>query len=340
MPKSYNKIIWCSIVACLLLGIGYYIGSTMTSIPYRHFLSDSSVVNQDDATTTYPFVKPITSVDTPNALSVGDFKNLDTQIQQAFASQPDGVLTRYSVYFRDLNSGFWFGINENDTYDPASMLKVTFAMAAYKEAEDQPGFLNQKATYTPELANLITLVPFTAASELTVNDSYTIQDLISKMIVDSDNGAKDILGNTVDKTIIDNTYLHLGLTVPPDAGGYLISPKQYAMFFRVLYNTTYLDSYDYSNQLLQLLANSDFKKGLVAGVPSGIEVAHKFGERVFSGDNNVIISMELHDCGIIYKPNSPYLLCIMTQGKDEDTLGTAIASASAAVYNNFNGSDK
>jgi hypothetical protein len=67
----------------------------------------------------------------------------------------------------------------------------------------------------------------------------------------------------------------------------------------------------------------------VAGVPPEIVVSHKFGERHFEGDVEI---EQLHDCGIVYKPNHPYMLCIMTRGHDVRTLAPVIAQISKMVY--------
>ncbi len=69
----------------------------------------------------------------------------------------------------------------------------------------------------------------------------------------------------------------------------------------------------------------------MAGLPNNVAVSHKYGEYVTTGDNT-INAVELHDCGIIYQPNNPYLLCIMTQGKDQSDLASIIASVSKVVY--------
>jgi hypothetical protein len=39
-----------------------------------------------------------------------------------------------------------------------------------------------------------------------------------------------------------------------------------------------------------------------------------------------------HDCGIVYYPKHPYLLCVMTQGQDPETLENAIAEISKFTY--------
>jgi hypothetical protein len=62
-----------------------------------------------------------------------------------------------------------------------------------------------------------------------------------------------------------------------------------------------------------------------------VKVAHKYGERGIYEDTQ-LTGIELHDCGIVYAPGSPYYLCVMTRGKDTSKLAKVIASISAAVY--------
>jgi len=86
-----------------------------------------------------------------------------------------------------------------------------------------------------------------------------------------------------------------------------------------------------SEKALEYLSQSDYKNGLVAGVSSNIIVAHKFGERGYKqGKIN-----QLHDCGIIYYPNEPYLLCIMTDGRSFEDRELIIRNISQLVYDEF-----
>ena len=104
------------------------------------------------------------------------------------------------------------------------------------------------------------------------------------------------------------------------------------MLFRS-YNATYL-SQEYSEKALKLLTEPDIP-GIRAGVPTTITVAQKFGERSVYDTNNNLTDRELHDCGIVYKPGSPYLLCVMSRGKDFDTMAKNISDLSALVYQNI-----
>ena len=127
--------------------------------------------------------------------------------------------------------------------------------------------------------------------------------------------------------LLDRTFADLGLATPAQRRlEDSMSVREYAAFFRVLYNATYL-SHTGSERALQYLTRSMFHNGLVAGVPQGTAVAHKFGEREMPGGLR-----QLHDCGVVYAPNHPYVLCVMTRGAQMDALKVAIQRVSAATY--------
>jgi hypothetical protein len=74
-----------------------------------------------------------------------------------------------------------------------------------------------------------------------------------------------------------------------------------------------------------------FTLGLIAELPKSIRVAHKYGERGVYQDG-VLIGIELHDCGIVYAPENPYYLCVMTRGTELKKLSNLIADISAKVF--------
>jgi beta-lactamase class A len=236
-----------------------------------------------------------------------------------------------AVYFRDLNNGPWFTIGPTQEFYPASLLKVPLMIAVLKEAETKPELLKKKIRYDrPELQNTKNL----KSNNLEFGRYYTVDDLLGRMIIDSDNVSTLLLLNLVDKNILEKTYLQLGII---EANGghaslldsslpeFKMSIPQYASFFRVLYNASYLNR-KMSEKALALLARDTFKSGLNAGVPSNIEVSHKWGYR----DMGQI--KQLHDCGIVYYPKHPYLLCVMTAGNSFEYLDDAIKEISAVVY--------
>jgi beta-lactamase class A len=152
------------------------------------------------------------------------------------------------------------------------------------------------------------------------------------MIVDSDNGAKYTLLQHIDSKALLHTFSDLNIQVP-NTPHYIISNRLYARFFKILYNATYLDV-DMSEKAMELLNETKFNDGITAGVPSGIPVAHKFGQYTGpSEDVNVSSAWELDDCGVVYYPDKPYLLCVMTRGANLSSLAQVIRAVSEITYN-------
>jgi hypothetical protein len=84
-----------------------------------------------------------------------------------------------------------------------------------------------------------------------------------------------------------------------------------------------------SEKALHLLSQVKYKDGLVKGINNPIiNIAHKFGERTYDGSNE----KQLHDCGIVYLPNKPHLVCIMTRGSDFSKLNNTIVELTKVVY--------
>jgi len=243
-----------------------------------------------------------------------------------------GRLSRAGIYFRDLNNGPTMGINEKDKFVPASLLKVPLMVTYLNLADDSPGILDEKLGFSWEVPPTLEQF-FKPSHTIEPGKAYTISELLYTMIAYSDNASYYVLLqhlHDIDPkgSIFFGTFQDLGIIDPTSDIDQSISTKSYAAIFRTLYNVSYL-SKGASEKALELLAASDFDSGLVAGLPAGIKIAHKFGERFGINKNN---EKELHDCGVIYYPGNPYLLCVMTEGPDYMGLATVIKNVSRMVY--------
>lgn len=233
-----------------------------------------------------------------------------------------------ALYFRDLNNGSWFGVRESDLFLPASLLKVPVMMTYFRAAEENPEVLKQNILFDKKEdalppGDIQTILP---GEEIKVGNTYTAEELIKRAIVYSDNQAVILLYKHLNQNLFFNLYGYLGVTNEVlKTFGATLSPKDYGKFFRILFNASFLNR-EYSEKALALLSKVEFRDGLVAGVPKEITVSHKFGE------GGSFDKRQLHDCGIIYYPNRPYLLCIMTKGKNIDALKDAIKDISHLVY--------
>ncbi len=281
------------------------------------------------------------------AVSDGVLSTLHTSVQNLVnARTKSGDILYASVYFRDLNNGPWFGINESDEFFPASLLKLPLAMSFYSKAEDDPSLLQKEIIYTPDSSATSQVQPFGPTANVEAGKKYTVKQLLDIMLQQSSNESAVALANLAGQDQIMSVYHDLGLKLPVFGKDYQIDTHKYASFFRILYNATYIDrasseallksltDASLSEALLKSLTDASFQDGLVAGIPRGIVVAHKFGSRKVddSGLPAQADKVQLHDCGIVYAPGKPYLLCVMTQGTDFMKLATFIKDISTLVY--------
>ncbi len=96
------------------------------------------------------------------------------------------------------------------------------------------------------------------------------------MIVYSDNTATNTLLQHLPNDVQGRTLKELGIPLPDEKSlEYLVTVKEYASFFRVLYNASYL-SREKSELALEILSQSAFKNGIVKMLPASMSVAHKF----------------------------------------------------------------
>lgn len=281
----------------------------------------------------YKFIDPLLGCEASeqNELHAEKLKNKLEKL--ASDAKRSGAASTISIYF-DTRDGRWLGINTEENYYPASLLKAQLMMAYFKATETTPDILSKKISYQTQTS--IDDQYFPPTSSLKIGQTYTIEELIERMIRYSDNNATDLLMSNVNNYYsVKKVFTDLGLPLP-QSGEEIIDfmpIKSYARFFRVLYNASYLRK-KLSEKALELLSMTDFNSGITKPLPNNIMVAHKFGERTVPP--SVLVSQkayqELHDCGIIYHPKKPYLLCIMTKGSDPTKLAEQIQNISKITY--------
>lgn len=316
------------IVACVLIilgiGIGYWV------LPHKKSLSvHATDVRQQNYGGQFTS-QLLECAELPQHISIGQRVELEKDITALIKKgENEGVLAKAAVYFRDLNNGPWFGVNEDTPFYPASLLKLPLAMGIYWQAEDDPRVLTQQGVYESDRKDHEAQQAFGSDIRLQDGATYTVAELIDIMLQESNNEAALILSQIVGEDRILQVYRDFNITPPTPGQDYRISSHTFASFFRILFNATYLDRV-FSEKLLETMTHSSFVRGIVAGVPNTVKVAHKFGTREIDATG----TRQLHDCGIIYAPSKPYTLCVMTEGTDYDALADFIADVSRLVYEN------
>jgi beta-lactamase class A len=274
----------------------------------------------------YKFISPLLRVDIPESNGDKNTITLKNKIEN-YISANNNLADNVSVYFRNPSHYRRFTINQNEKYDPASVIKIVVMMAYFRQASLDPQLLSRKIIFDSKENS--TSYNFPPKKDIVPGETYTINDLISYMIIDSSNDAKNLLVKSDELSLINNVLedLQLQPLKYQETEGFM-DVYTYASFFRTLYNATYLSD-EMSEKALSLLSKTDFKDGLAAGLPKDIVIADKFGER-----NNLDDGVkQLHDCGIIYYPDNHYLLCIMTRGSSFGDLEKILKNISSITYN-------
>lgn len=330
---QHIKLLLVGIIIIVCVLSGYFVGAYVQKNKYTTFLKSFKTIRENSDK--YTFIKPLIGGISAPATDVGIYSDIKSDIVSYLHKEElQGNLYDYSFYFRDLNTGLWFGDNESVNFFPASLFKLPIAIAVYKQTEDDPSFLKKQFVYTQELSTINTKKQLNSESSLVVGQSYSVEVLVEKMLTLSDNGAKNLLLSAFDKKYLNQLFNIMAFSDPNSSTTYEVSSRKYSHFLRILYGSSYLNE-EHSELILGMLAKSTFKDGLVAGLPVAIPVAHKFGvyEIPESIKGKEAMTVQLHDCGVIYHAAKPYILCIMTKGKDDESLFRIISNVSKMVYN-------
>ena len=306
------------------LGIGFLTGWYFCGYRPEHTVRSTAIrANSNE----YKFINPILlAADREESQELLPLSKSIASLISGAKEKSGSRIESVSVYFRDLNSGTWTGVDQDKLYAPSSMLKVAMMIGYLKDAQTDPTIFNKKFTYESD-----TTGQHYPPKKTLTNGPHTVTELISSMIVESDNAALYALFSNNREAFI-NVFKLLRLP-PPESLETIdfMSPKIFSGIFRALYNGTYLNR-PVSEAALALMSATTFTQGIVAGVPSDIVVAHKFGEHTQNDPQGKPRFRELHDCGIVYYSTKPYFICVMTKGGDFTELESVISSVSRTTY--------
>jgi beta-lactamase class A len=276
----------------------------------------------------FKYVNPTVACDTSSTSVVQShpLQNIVVEkIQDLISNKQADHISAYYLSLSDKDND-WFSINNGRLYYPASYSKLPIIMWFYSQSETDPSIMNREVKF---IGGAAAAHPYFDYGGITPGNSYSVPELLQSMMVNSDNNATLALSQIMGDEQLTRTLLDLGLQTPMGSStSFRIDAKTAASFMRMLYDSSYLTPKD-SEEVLDLLTQTKFDKGLQAGVPAEIKVSHKFGE--WSYDNE----KQLHDCGIVYMPNHPYVLCVLTDGSNFDNLANVISQISHTVYSNI-----
>lgn len=296
--KAYPWIIVCLLINTLIeILILIYFFSTDNDLNY-YKKTMPSITPTEIATPTLapsPTTKP-TATPTPR-LTKSDMNTLKKNVIEIISTESEN----YGVYIKDLESGLSFEINGDIEFPPASIYKVPLAIITLVDVDSGKYSLETEFLVTEEQ------MPYTfdRLAQRKVPYNISINEHLKYLIIYSDNaamttledrngGVTEIQDRLVNELGINNITRKPHITTLIAVGG----------FFEGLYNNQYLSKE--SNQLLiDLLKNvtSGHNNRIVAGVPEGIDVAHKIGN----------LNKTHEDAGIVYEEKNDFIIVVLNK---------------------------
>lgn len=309
MKNSQKKInSLASFIKKLALDYPYVLtGAVISSLFLSVLLGGLLFIHSDkahlDDSLKYSLLSKRVFQENPNDVII-NFVPLRKALQQYVLEQNDTV----GVYFEYLPSGISVGANDSKEVKLASLSKVPLVMSILKKVERGELKLDDKLILQKK--NLDD--KFGDLWKQGEGAVLTIEELIEASLKKSDNTAYYTLFDLLTNAEIVEVYNNLEIEVTSRETEPKVSPKSYSSIFRSLYLSSYLSQAN-SSYVLEILTNTIFTDKIPAGVPANILVSHKVGvfSRVDSNDK------VFTDCGIIYAPERPYILCIFVQATDE-----------------------
>lgn len=223
-----------------------------------------------------------------------------------------------SIYFEYLKTGANIAVQKNAQFWPASLLKLPVAIAVTKLVEEGTWDWDDTLTLGEEDRD----GEFGTLYTQPAGTKVSVEELVRRMLIDSDNTAYRLLFRKVGAEQIVDIYTHLGLTKFFSEDGE-IGAKRYSALLRALYTSSYLEPAS-SEKLLSFLAESPFREYLGSGIPASVRFAHKHG---LNDGKGVVL-----DAGIVYVPNRPYLLTVMVRTQDLEYAKSVMKKVSEISY--------
>lgn len=302
------------ILTCLLLSvfINVILGVFL-------FTQSDEVKSAEDFTIAqerYPLLSKRILQEYPQDLLI-NFLDLRKQIK----AQTEPYDMSFGLYFEYLPTGTSIAVNANEQFYAASLFKVPVIMAYYHAME------RTKSTDDPVLTLTKDQLDNEFGELWKKGAGYKLKasDAVKLALTESDNTAAKALVPYVITDDFNHVYNALDIDLHADKKGALVSAREYSSILKALYFASVLNKQN-SEEMLDLLTKTKFPDKLAAGVPEDVIVAHKIGNFIDKDGKE-----GFRDCGIVYVPRRPYLICMFSVG-DEQVARDRMQLASKTIY--------
>ena len=255
--------------------------------------------------------------------------NYYQKIEERMMALPGNI----SFYYENLSTGESFRYRAREKMMAASVIKLYVMAEAFRRMAE--GSLNSEELITTRKEDFVPSCG--AIAYLHEGLQVTVMDLITLMIIFSDNTATNILIDRMGIESINEGVRQMGFSdawlrrkmfdLEKSRQGIqnLITAEETAEFFRRLYEGSLVDK-NASRQMLEILKDQQLNGKIpfyLKALPDEPDIAHKTGE-----DTGIT-----HDVGIVYG-KEPFIVCFCGNETDTPQFERIMAEISLELYQN------
>ncbi len=246
-----------------------------------------------------------------------------------YAEDYDGTA---GVYAQDIKGGYGYGVNADETFFGASVMKIPLMVAVFKKIDEGEISLNDSfETESGDWAGGAGWLQWEEAGT-----SHTVEDYLWMMMTQSDNVATNALlrlvggpayVNEVARSLdAPDTFLYQKVTSERAAVPALdnrTTPRDMAIILEKVY-TGEAVSPESSQKMVEIMYQNDLQSSIKDGLPEDVEAAKKGGWLYKVYD----------EAGIVWHEDRPYVVAIFSKHGSEDVeVGKALLKGiSKGIY--------
>lgn len=229
----------------------------------------------------------------------------------------------YSIYYKDLKTNNFIGIEEKQIQTGASVNKLPIVAVLYFLDKQGKIDLDEKITITKE--NIQDYGTGRIRYQK-MPQSYSLRNLAKLSLKESDNTAAHVLSIKIGTDVIQKTISSWGLKQTN-----MVDNKTTVYDMGILFEKIYkneIANEAKTNELFEFMTDTNFEDRIPAKLPTSTKIYHK------TGDGEGFI----HDIGIVETEKGVYILGVMTSdiGDTEGQTKQTIAEISKKVFDSVN----
>ncbi len=253
-PIVNRKLIaWGFILTGLISGGGWAFGRFHSPAGSRP--SNDTKIEKESGNSWWGPVKISYTIAPPSPTPLGQ------AVISKLQAQLGGESGKYGIYVYRLTDRVGYGLNSDQIFPAASIMKVPIMVATYRQVES--GKI----------------------------DLATVQDLLEAMGKRSDNTASQTLITKIGREYMRQTVKDLGMT-HSDFDQNTTTAYDLGSMWKTLFEGKLINS-DNWQQLQEFLTDSIFEERIPAGVPDDVKVVHKVGTDIDEwADSGIVMSVK------------------------------------------------